>query len=139
VRYQINNITPKKNISQYKGVTWSKQRKKWRVQLCLKGQNQKFGGYFKDALDAAKRVNQICEELGIPPYNPDVVEMPTQTSPVTVTHDEFQTIANPVISTKLVKTAYDDAGKTKRKREKELMDDNKLPVEKHYSCDHKMK
>ena len=54
-------------------------------------------------------------------------------------YDEFQTIANPVISTKLVKTAYDDASKKKRMREKEFMDDNKFPVEKHYFCDHMMK
>ena len=37
-----------------------------------------FGGYFKDELDAAKRVNQLCEKLGNPAQNPEISAMPNQ-------------------------------------------------------------
>jgi hypothetical protein len=33
---------------------------------------------FNDELDAAKRVNQLCEDLGIPHQNPTVSAMPNQ-------------------------------------------------------------
>merc|ERR1712034_30691 len=58
--------------SQYKGVTWHKQSQKWHVRMSLTGGKKKYGGSFKDKLDAAKRVNQLCEELGIPPQNPTI-------------------------------------------------------------------
>ena len=46
--------------------------------LYLKGQTQKYGGIFKDELDAAKKVNQLCEKLGIPPKNPEISGIPNQ-------------------------------------------------------------
>ena len=70
----------KEKTSQYKGVYWHRERKKWCARLSLKNGKVKFGGNFKDELDAAKKVNQLCEELGVPPHNPDVVEMPIQVS-----------------------------------------------------------
>ena len=73
----------KRKTSQYKGVTWNNQRKKWRVQLHLNRKKSKFGGNFKDELDAGKRVNQLCEELGIPPQNPTISAMPNQQYQVT--------------------------------------------------------
>ena len=66
----------KEKTSQYKGVTWHKQRKKWFVLIHLKGQKRKYGGMFKDELDAAKRVNQLCEEFAIPPQNPTISAIP---------------------------------------------------------------
>jgi len=125
----------REKTSQYKGVCWHKQRKIWRVQMRLKGGKLKFGGNFKDELDAAKRVNQLCEELVIPPQNPAVIEMPTQASP----HDDFQTIENPVISVKILNTDDDDANKMKRKRKKEFNDDDKPPVERNYFYDYLLK
>ena len=53
----------------YKGVAWSRKIKKWRVQLNLKGEKTKDGGYFNKELDAGKRVNQLCQEFGIPLQN----------------------------------------------------------------------
>ena len=52
--------------------------KKWYVLIYPKGQKPKFGGTFKDELDAAKRVNQLCEELGIPLKNPTISTIPNQ-------------------------------------------------------------
>ena len=49
----------------------------------MKGQKQKYGGQFNDKLDAAKRVNQLCEELGIPHKNPTISAMPNQQYQVT--------------------------------------------------------
>jgi len=65
-------------ISQYKGVTWNKQRKKWRVRIYPKEHKPKFGGYFKDELNAGKRVNQLCEELEIAPKNLAISAIPNQ-------------------------------------------------------------
>jgi len=63
--------------SQYKGVYWHKQSRKWYVNLSKNG-NKKYGGKFKHELDAAKRVNQLCEELGISEKNPEIGAMPHQ-------------------------------------------------------------
>jgi len=65
----IINQQPKQKISQYTGVCWHKRQDKWSVDLCLQGVKKKFGGYFNDELDAAKRINQLCEEFGIPHKN----------------------------------------------------------------------
>jgi len=59
-------------------VTWHKQSGKWQVQLQLNGQKSKHGGTFKDELDAGKRANQLCEELGIPPQNPEINAKPNE-------------------------------------------------------------
>ena len=56
----------REKTSKYKSVYWHREHKKWDARICLKGQKPKFGGYFKDEVDAAKRVNQLCEQLGIP-------------------------------------------------------------------------
>jgi len=66
--------------SQYKGVYWHTKRKKWKVQLRLKGGMSKCGGNFEAELDAAKKVNEFCVELRIPPQNPGIVEIQTQQS-----------------------------------------------------------
>jgi len=68
----------KEKTSQYKSVYWNKERKTWDVLICPKGQTPKFGGYFTDELDAAKRVNQICEKLEIPLQNPEICAKPNQ-------------------------------------------------------------
>ena len=73
----------KEKASQYKGVTWNKETRTWKVQLKLKKEKVKYGGYCKDELDAAKRVNQLCEELGIPLQNPEISGMPNQKYEVT--------------------------------------------------------
>ena len=65
-------------MSQYKGVFWNKKCKKWITVLYMKGQKQKYGGYFNDELNAAKRVNQLCKESGIPLQNPKISAKPNQ-------------------------------------------------------------
>jgi hypothetical protein len=69
---KINLCEKKQKISQYKGVNWHRETRKWRARLRLKGQKEKSGGYFQDEIDAGKRVNQLCEELKIPPQNPGI-------------------------------------------------------------------
>merc|ERR1712034_268770 len=66
--------------SQYKGVCWHRENGKWKVQICLKGQMQKYGGMFEDERDAAKRVNQLCEQFGIPAKNLEISAVPNQES-----------------------------------------------------------
>ena len=81
----IFEYEPKKT-SQYKGVYWHTKSGKWYAHLRLPtttGQ-KKFGGAFNDEMDAAKRVNQLCEELGIPLRNPRITSKPTGQCQVTV-------------------------------------------------------
>ena len=74
----------KEKISQFKGVCWHKQIEKWYVLMYLKKQKQKkYGGIFENELDAAKRVNQLCEELKISPQNPTISAIPNQQHQVT--------------------------------------------------------
>ena len=73
----------KEKKSQYKGVYRHKQVHKWYVLIYPKGQKRKYGGMFNDELDAAKRVNQLCEELRIPSQNPEISAMPNQQYQVT--------------------------------------------------------
>jgi len=75
---EIPNRQKRETISQYKGVTWHKQSGKWYVQLRIEGKKQKYGGMFNDELDAAKRVNQLCEKFGIPQQNPTISAIPEQ-------------------------------------------------------------
>ena len=80
---RINICEKNENISQYKGVYWHKQLRKWYVLIYQKGQKQKYGGCFNDELDAAKKVNQFCEEFGITPHNPTIIAIPNQQYEVT--------------------------------------------------------
>ena len=73
----------KEKTSQYKGVYWHKQIRRWYVLIHLKGKKRKYGGCFSDELDAAKRVNQLCEELEIPLQNPTISTIPNQQYQVT--------------------------------------------------------
>jgi hypothetical protein len=65
-----------RKTSQYKGVHWSTQTKKWYSQLHSKYASKKFGGYFDDEQDAAKQVNQLCQELGLIAKNPGISGSP---------------------------------------------------------------
>ena len=62
----------------YEGVTYHKQTGKWHVRVSSKGQRPKYGGRFNDKMDAAKRVNALCEELGIALQNPGIVATPNE-------------------------------------------------------------
>jgi hypothetical protein len=73
----------KEKTSQYKGVSWHRRMRKWIVRITLKGQAPKYGGYFEDELDAAKRVNELCAEFGIPFLNPEIGAIPNQQYQVT--------------------------------------------------------
>ena len=69
--------------SQYKGVHWHKESGRWLVLMFLKGKQQKYGGYFREELDAVKKVNQLCEEMEIPLQNPGISAIPNQQYHVT--------------------------------------------------------
>jgi len=59
----------KDKLSQYKGVCLNQKLGKWTALINLKGGKLKYGGSFNDELDAANRVNQLCQEFGIPIQN----------------------------------------------------------------------
>jgi len=65
------NQTVTCSSSKYKGVVWHKQHKKWMTTVCWNSK-QFSGGEYRDELDAAKRVNQLCDELEIKRKNPEV-------------------------------------------------------------------
>ena len=83
VFWRINVYEKNKQTSQYKGVCWNKEKSKWQALVYLKGKKQIYGGRFNDELDAAKRVNQLCEKLKIPPQNPTISAIPNQQYQVT--------------------------------------------------------
>jgi len=62
--------------SKYQGVTWSKRDGQWKTSVYLGSKQCKCGAQYDNELDAAKRVNQICDELKIERKNPDVDAMP---------------------------------------------------------------
>jgi hypothetical protein len=68
----------KQKTSQYQKVYWHKQIRKWYVSMYLPGGKKKYGGTFKNEVDAGKMVNHICEEWGLHPKNPEIVEIPNQ-------------------------------------------------------------
>ena len=57
--------------------------RKWYARIRPHGQKLKQGGYFEDEIDAAKRVNQLCEEMGIPVQNPEISTIPNKQYEVT--------------------------------------------------------
>ena len=68
----------KEKTSKYKGVSYHRETGKWDVRVSVKGEKQKYGGRLDDELDAAKRVNEICKDFGIPPLNPEISAIPNQ-------------------------------------------------------------
>jgi len=75
---EMQNKQKTKETSQYKGVQWNKLSGKWKVLVSVNGEKQKYGGMYKNELDAAKRVNQICEELNIPLVHPTISAIPNE-------------------------------------------------------------
>jgi len=74
----VLNQKAKEQTSQYTGVYWNKLNRNWNTQLQLKNESTKYGGTFNYELDAAKRVNQLCEESGINVKNPGISGMPNE-------------------------------------------------------------
>jgi len=71
------NRQPSKKQSQFVGVTWDENAKKWRARCCCKklGRGQIYCGVFEDERMAGHMVNQKCVELCIPLKNPDLDPM----------------------------------------------------------------
>jgi cell division protein FtsL len=57
--------------SQYKGVSWEKKLQQWKATVYWKKHIYGAGTYINE-LDAAKRVNEICDSLGMERKNPEV-------------------------------------------------------------------
>ena len=72
-----NSFEATESTSLHKGVYWNREKRKWDAYLHSNGKNT-YGGRFKDELDAAKRVNQLCKEFKIPLRNPGISALPTQ-------------------------------------------------------------
>jgi hypothetical protein len=81
----INVCEEKEKSSQYTGVCWHKNLRKWTVVINLKGRKRRYGGTFDDELEAAKRVNQLCMELGLSKKNLEISGVPNQQVQVTIT------------------------------------------------------
>jgi hypothetical protein len=122
-------LNTKEKISQYKGISWHKREKKWFVVLRSKDGNRKYGGSFRDELDAAKRVNQFCEELEIPIKNPEIGTIPHRQWK----HNYHQTIdfeqTNTVMDSEIAKTDNSDGKSIK----------NKFPFKQCYFYDDMLK
>ena len=63
--YQQNNTNRRKQdgfTSKYKGVAWCKRENKWRAYIKINGKFKSLG-YFDNEIIAAKKYNQIAQEL----------------------------------------------------------------------------
>ena len=80
---KVNVCEKNEKTSQYKGVYWHTENRKWRVMLRFNGQKQTYGGMFKEELDAAKKATQLCEEFGIQQQKPTISVIPNQKFQVT--------------------------------------------------------
>ena len=58
--------------SQYVGVFWHNVYKKWIAGFQYK-KKKYYGGLYDNEVDAAKKVNSICDELGIQKKNHGVI------------------------------------------------------------------
>ena len=67
--YELSSIA----ASNYTGVSWHSQNRKWLAQLCLGSQTKIFGGLFFDEREAAKKVNNLCDEYDVEYKNPELV------------------------------------------------------------------
>ena len=64
------------STSNYEGVSWNEKRKLWQSKFHFNGKTSK--SYFENELDAAKRINQLCENMKILLKNPELPEMSNQ-------------------------------------------------------------
>ena len=62
--------------SQYSGVCWIKHMNRWGADIIFKKQHKK--SYHANEIEAARRVNQYCDDFGINRRNPDVDSMPNK-------------------------------------------------------------
>jgi hypothetical protein len=80
---QQNKRKPKHNTSGYKGVQWSKQKRKWIATAALTG-HLYWGGGFDDKIEAAKAYDRLASRL----YGEFArLNFPERTSPVKQLHD----------------------------------------------------
>ena len=66
----------KNQASNYKGVYWKKDHKKWQAQLNHKKNQYYFGGYYDNEEHAAMKVNLLCDKYGIERQNPTIIIEP---------------------------------------------------------------
>merc|ERR1712034_276155 len=94
----------------------------------------KYGGRFSDELDAAKSVNQLCKELGIPEKNPKIGTMPHQPWK----HSDIKIIGsqseNLVMGSEIAKTDDNDGTK-----EKNFITDDQSSFKEYYFYDDLLK
>lgn len=76
-RKQRMNRQPSKKQSNFVGVTWDENAKKWRARCCCKklGRGQIYCGVYEDERMAGHMVNEKCRELNIPLKNPNLDPM----------------------------------------------------------------
>jgi hypothetical protein len=64
--------------SKYNGVFWNKRWQKWETALHLTSGKRKFCGYFDNEIEAAKKLNILCDEYCLPHKNPETDGVPNQ-------------------------------------------------------------
>ena len=73
----MNSCERKRKLtSQYSGVCWEKDRNRWIADIVFKKQHKR--SYYANELEAPRRKNQWCDEIGIKRKNPDVDSTPNK-------------------------------------------------------------
>ena len=65
-----------KSTSKYEGVSWYEIKKLWQADFSFNGKTSK--SFFENELDAAREINQLCENMGIPSKNFELLEIPNK-------------------------------------------------------------
>jgi len=125
--------------SKYKGVHWNQNRKKWYAVIYSKDRKWKCGGSFSNELDAAKGVNQLCKEMGIPERNPGIVTMQPRQWQHKVNHTIVFEEKNSVMDSGIIKTEDSDGTKDKEKNPNNFIIDDKSSFNQHYFYENLLK
>jgi hypothetical protein len=65
------------STSNYGGVSWNEKKQLWQAEFYFNGKLTSTS-YFKNELDAAKNINQLCQNMRIPLKNPELPEISNQ-------------------------------------------------------------
>ena len=72
----MNWFEDTQSTSNYVGVSWNEKRELWQAKFYFNGKTSK--SYFENELDAAREINQLCENMGIPSKNFELLEIPNK-------------------------------------------------------------
>ena len=66
----MNLFEATQSTSQYEGISWNEERKRWQVEFDFNGKKCKY--YFENEFDAIKTRNRVYKKMKITPQNQEI-------------------------------------------------------------------